>query len=81
MTTTEDIKARNIEKIESVINGDVGSVTVGGVVICRVHVIECAFYLETETLSVYGDELEISGCDACLKNDGVVIAIISLRKE
>lgn len=80
MNESEKTKARNVERIKSVINGDVESVTVAGVMICRIDVRGAKYSFSSGRMSAYGDELEISkhGVSVYLLQDGMMISSVYL---
>jgi len=81
MTTSAEIIAKNTEKLEAVIYGDVESATVAGVVISRVDFSGYRFHIRAGGLNVYGDEIKISRIFAYLKNDGITHIYLILSEE
>lgn len=80
MATTEEIISKNTEILKAIINGDVESANIGGIEVFRSDVAGCEFQFMVGGLVVYGDELEIWTFFAHLKNDGDIIASLSLME-
>ena len=82
MATNEEIIARNTENLRAMINGDVDTVRVAGVVISLVDVAGYKYRFRVgDGLQVYGDELEITTSFAYLRNEGIMCAFLPLMEE
>jgi hypothetical protein len=82
MATIDEVLAKNIEALETVINGDADDVTVAGALISKIEgSAEETYFLLAGSVLALGDEIEISGSLAFLKNEGFSTAIIWLTEE
>lgn len=81
MVTNEEIIARNIEKLKALINLDVGSATVGGIIISRVDLGRCKYQFSVGGFVVYADDIAVITDTVRLTCGGYAIAFLSLKGE
>lgn len=81
MATINEIIAKNTEKLEAIINGNVESVTVAGVVVSRFNALDTKYHFDAGHLLAYGDDLEIEGNFAYLMQDKIMVVSLTLMEE